>query len=96
MININILHRGKPGVPPWLYYDVSFPQSQIAISMLSLYSERFTESIGIIDSMRSYCNKEDIVISQIVITRVDYIFSKATQNKFNKAIYIITIALVDI
>ena len=42
--------------------DISFPQSQIAISKLS-----------IIDSMRSNRNKEDIVVSRIVITRVDCI-----------------------
>lgn len=33
--------------------------------------ERFTESINIIDSMRSNWYKEDIVISRIVITRID-------------------------
>ena len=53
-------------------YKRSFPQSQIAMRKLSLYLGRFTEGTGIIDSMRSNRNKEDIVVSRIVITRVDY------------------------
>ena len=55
------------------YNDVSFPQSQIAISKLSLYPDSFIEDTGIIDSMRSNRSKEDIVVSRIVITRVDCI-----------------------
>ncbi len=35
------------------YNDVSFPQSQIAISKLSLYPERFTEGTGM--STNRYC-----------------------------------------
>ncbi len=57
------------------YDDVSFP-SQIAISKLSLYPERFTEGTGIIDSMRSNRNKEDIAVSRIVITRVGCMLEK--------------------
>ena len=53
------------------YNDVSIPQSRIAISKLSLYPERFTDGTGIIDSKGPNRNKEDIVISRIVITRVD-------------------------
>ena len=54
------------------YNDVSFPQSQIAISKLSLYPESFTEGTGIIDSMRSNRNKEEyIVVTRIVLTGVD-------------------------
>ena len=53
------------------YNNVSFPQSQVAISKLSLYPESFTEGTGVIDSMRSNRNKEDIVVSRIVITGVD-------------------------
>ncbi len=41
------------------------------ISKLSLYLERFTEGKSIIDSMRSNRNKEDIVVSRIVITTAD-------------------------
>lgn len=52
------------------YNDVPFPQSQIAMGKLPLYPERFTERIGVIDSMESNRNKEDIVVSRIVITRV--------------------------
>ena len=48
------------------YNDVLIPQSRIAISKLSLYPERFTEDTGIIDSIGSNRNKEDIVISRIV------------------------------
>ena len=57
------------------YNDASFPQSQIPISKLSLYPESFIEDTGIIDSMRSNRSKEDIVVSRIVITRVDCIIS---------------------
>ena len=53
------------------YNDVSIPQSRIALSKLSLYPERFTEGTGIMDSMGPNRNKEDFVISRIVITRVD-------------------------
>ena len=55
------------------YNDVSIPQSRIAISKSSFYLERLTEGTGIIDSMGPNRNKEDIVISRIVTTRVDCI-----------------------
>ena len=53
------------------YNDVSIPQSWIAISKLSLYLEMFAGGTGIADSMGPIRNIEDIVISRIVITRVD-------------------------
>ncbi len=53
------------------YNNVSIPQSQIAISKLSLYPTKFTKSIGIIDFMGSNRDKQDIVLSRIVITKVD-------------------------
>ena len=60
-------------------------QSTLAIKMyrfhkiewlvkLSLYPERFTEGTGIIGSMGSNCNKEDIVI-----TRVDCVCARMPQ-----------------
>lgn len=52
------------------YKDVSLPQSQIDISKVSIYPERFTEGAGIIESMGSNRNKEDIILPRIVITRV--------------------------
>ena len=45
------------------YGDVWFPQSQIAVSKLSLYSERFTNGTGKIDSIGSNRIEEDIVVS---------------------------------
>ena len=63
---------GESGVQSNLGYDdVSIPHCRIAISELSLYPEGFTEGAGIIDAIGSNRNKEDIVISRIVITRVD-------------------------
>lgn len=56
------------------YKDASFPQGQIAVSKLSVYPESYTEGTGIIDSMRSNRNKEDIVVSRVVITKVHCIY----------------------
>lgn len=53
------------------YNDVSFPQSQIAVAKLSLYPESFTEGTGLIDFKGWNHGKEDILVSRIVLTRVD-------------------------
>lgn len=49
--------------------------SRIAVSTSSVYPESYTQGIGIIDSMRSNYNREDIVVSQIVITKVHCIYT---------------------
>ncbi len=52
------------------YNDMDFPWSHIVLSKISLYQKSNNEVIGIIDSIGLNRNKEDIVISRIVITKM--------------------------
>lgn len=60
-------------------------QSQIMINSLLFYLKRFIEGISINDFIRLNCNKEDIVISQLAITRVDCSNYKRSLRKRFKA-----------
>ena len=71
--NYLLITHGRIATVHLGYNDVLIPQGRIAISKISLYPEKFTEGTGIIDSMGPNRNKEDIIISPIVITRVDCI-----------------------
>lgn len=47
-----------------------FPLGQIAVSKLSVYTGSNSDGLGIIDSMISNHNKQDLVVHRIIITRV--------------------------